>query len=276
MKINKYLYVFMMCILMFGSSAYLLGCGSSSGGASGGGSGTDTVDAGSTSGATLTGTVDSFTAALGTENKTLFARIKDFLLSIAFAQTSDITVTLGDVSATTSSAGGFTITNVPIGDQTVTFTHGSTSAEYLLSDVIADETFTLNDIDVDGTTVATAHTGTWTGTMIMDTFTGEPQEVDLTLTITAGGNAISGGMFIDEAGFDEVGTFSGIETGTALNARWALTSPDAEGCLLAGPLTGTFDGDTLTGNEPIDDAGDCPLWPGDDDPESHPFTLTKQ
>ncbi len=82
-------------------------------------------------------------------------------------------------------------------------------------------------------------------------------------------------MNIDEGGLGEVGTFSGTETGTILDARWTLTEPDGEGCLLSGPLTGTFDGNTLTGNEPIDDAGDCPLQPGDDDPNSHPFTLTK-
>jgi hypothetical protein len=239
-------------------------CGGSSGGGGGGGG----------TGATLTGTVQEFTAALETEKKTLFARIKDFLLPKSFAAVGGVTVSIGNQSTTTDGSGSFTLNDIPVGDQTVTFTQNSASATYSLMDVLAGETFTLNNVDVDGSTVSTAHTGTWTGTMTMDIFTGTPQEVDFTLTITAGGNSISGGMNVDEDGLGEVGTFSGTENGTTLNARWVIPH-DGEGCRLAGPLTGTFDGDTLTGNEPIDESS-CGLEPGDDDPDSHPFTLTKQ
>jgi len=274
MKIRNVFYSVIMCILMISFGSYLAGCGSSSStGGDSGGSG-DNADAGGASGSTLSGTVVTFTAALGAERKSLYAQIKDFLLPAASAQTSDVTVTVGDAAVTTDSHGSFTITDVPVGNQTVTFAQGSSTATYALADIVADETFTLNDINVDGTAVSTAHTGTWTGTMIMDSFTGSPVEVELTLIITAGGNSISGDMFIDEEGFDEVGTFSGTETGTVLDARWTNTAPDAEGCILAGPLTGTFDGDTLTGNEPIDEST-CGVEPGDDDPDSHPFTLTK-
>jgi len=266
MKRTKWLYTLLICAVIFASSSCLFGCGSSS--SNGGENGDET-------GSTLTGDVTSFTASLATEKKSFFAQIKDFFSSIAYAAASGVTVTVGNVSAITDASGNFTLENIATGDQTVTFTEGSSSATYSLDGVAAGETFTLHEINVDGTTVSTAHTGTWTGTMTMDIFTGTPVEVDFTLTITAGGNSISGGMVIDEGGLGEIGTFSGTETGTILDARWTLTSPDSEGCLLSGPLTGTFDGNTLTGNEPIDDAGDCSLQPGDDDPDSHPFTLTK-
>lgn len=226
------------------------------------------------SGATLTGDVASFVASLKTEKKSLFAQIKDLIFPIAYAAASGVTVTVGDETTTTDADGNFTLSNIETGDQTITFTQGSDSATYSLDDVDADETFTLNDVSIAGTTVSTEHTGTWTGIMTMDIFTGSPVDVTFTLTITAGGNSISGGMVIDEEGFGEVGTFSGTETGTTLNARWENTEPDEEGCMLAGPLTGTFDGDTLTGNEPIDTSS-CGVQPGDDDPDSHPFTLTK-
>jgi len=239
-------------------------CGS---GSSNGGGGT---------GATLTGTVNNFTATLAVEKKSLFAQIKDFFLSKASAQTAGITVSVGSLSTTTDSSGHFTLSDIPEGSSTITFTQGGNSATYTLAGVAAGETFTLNDIDIVGSAVSTAHTGTWTGIMTMNIFTDTPVDVAFTLTIAAGGNSISGNMFIDEGGLGEVGTFSGTETGTILDARWANTVPDSEGCILSGPLTGTFDGNTLTGNEPIDDAGSCPLQPGDDDPDSHPFTLTKQ
>ena len=261
MTINKWIYVFAICVLMFGFSVCQLGCGSSSGdddGGDGGGGG------GTATGATLTGTVDEIGAAMVIGGNTRAA--------------SGVTVSIGDESTTTGADGSFTLNDIPTSDeaQDVTFTDGTTTAVYSLTGVGENETFTLNGIDVDGSTVSTAHTGTWSGIMTMDVFTDTPVDVTFTLTIDAGGNSISGGMSIDDEGLHEVGTFSGTENGTTLDARWALTEPDAEGCLLAGPLTGTFDGNTLEGNEPIDDPGDCELFPGDDDPDSHPFTLTKE
>jgi len=155
-------------------------------------------------------------------------------------------------------------------DCSVTFTQGSSSATYTLTDVDENEAFTLNSVAIDGSSVSTAHTGTWTGTITMDGENGEDQEYTMNLVISAGGNAISGAMSIPELG--ESGSFSGTETGSVLDATWNLTSTG--GCIMSGPLTGTFSGNTLNGNEPVT-ADSCGLEPGDEDADGHAFTLTK-
>jgi hypothetical protein len=92
----------------------------------------------------------------------------------------------------------------------------------------------------------------------------------MTLTISAGGNALSGTMTVavDEG---ESGTFSGTENGSTIEATYTLTGTN---CTLSGPLTGTFSGNTLAGNAPITEDS-CGLEPGDEDEDSHPFTLTQ-
>lgn len=251
MKKNKTFYS-LICLLVLGSGLYLLGCGGSG---SRGGSGS----------ATLTGTVNTFTAALETEKKTMFAQIMDFIFSKAYAAASGVTVSVGGQSATTDLSGSFTINNISSGDQTVTFTSGSSGETYSLKDVDAEETFTLNDISVSSGQVTTEHTGTWTGTIEAD----DPGDAlwAMTLTIGANGNSLSGTMTTG----GETGSFSGTETGTSLDATYTLSDGS---CTLSGPLTGTFSGTTLSGNAPVT-ADTCGLQPGDDDPDGHPFTLTK-
>lgn len=122
---------------LFLTSALLTGCGGGGGGGGGGGAGV---------GANLTGTVESFTAALEIEKNPMFAKIKGLLFSTAFAQASGVTVSVGGQSTTTDANGHFTINNIPTGDQTVTFTQGSTSATYSLNGVQAGEIITLNGI----------------------------------------------------------------------------------------------------------------------------------
>lgn len=233
---------------------FIMGCGGSSGGGGGG------------TGATLTGTVNTFTAALETEKKSFFARIKDFLLPTATAQASGVTVTVGNQSTTTDANGSFTLSDIPEGNNTVTFTQNSASADYSLMGVAEGETFTLNDVNVNGATITTAHTGTWTGTIDLGDGT-----YTMTMTIAANGNSLSGTLVVE--GVDERGTFSGVENGTNIEASYEVHDPND--CFLNGPLTGTFSGNTLEGNAPVTEDS-CGLQPGDDDPDSHAFTLTKQ
>jgi len=195
------------------------------------------------SGATLQGDVNTFTASLNVEKKSFFVQIKDFLLSSTFAAVSDVTVAVGDQTTTTDAAGDFTLSNIDTGNQTVTFTQGANSATYSLDGVDVGDTFTLNDVNIDGTEVSTELTGTWTGTIDLG-----DQLYGLTMVINANGNSLSGTMVVDED--DERGTFSGTENGNVLvDASWEST--ELGGCMLSGPLTGTFSGDTLEGNAPI-------------------------
>jgi len=227
----------------------------------------DDDDGGGSTGATLTGDVVSFTASLNVEKKTFLALFKEFLFPYATAQVSGVTVTVGDHSTTTGADGSFTLNDIDVGDQTVTFTEGGNSATYALNGVDTEETFTLNDVTIEGTTVSTALTGTWTGQIELD----DGVFYTMTMTINANGNSLSGTLIVEEE--DESGTFSGTENGSVLeDATYEVTSLD--GCVLSGPLTGTFSGTTLTGNAPVT-ADTCGLQPGDQDPDGHPFTLTK-
>jgi hypothetical protein len=239
------------------------GCGGSSSTTS---STTTTAD----SGTTLTGTVDTFTASLVKEKKSFYVRIKEYLLSKAVAATSDVTVTVGDDSTTTASDGTFTLSNISTGDQTVTFTQGSTSATYLLDDIDESETYTLNDVSIADETVSTANTGVWIGTITMGDGD-DDVEYDMTLTISAGGNAFSGTLSVDVDG-GESGTFSGTENGSTIEATYSVTG---NSCTLTGPITGTFSDDTLEGNAPVT-TDTCGLEAGDEDEDGHAFTLTKQ
>ena len=250
----------LICLIMFASGPYLSGCGSSSSG--GGGGGTD-------SGSTLTGTVDSFTASLSPRKDSFYTRLRNILLRDAYAATSGVTVTVGSKSDTTDSTGAFEISNISTGNQTVTFEHDGDTASYSLQSVTAGETYTLNDTTISGTTVSTANTGTWTGTIEMADGDDEVTYT-LTLMIAAGGNSLSGTMTVPELG--EKGSFTGTEDGSTITAEYEITGTN---CTLTGPITGTFDGDTLEGNAPVT-TDSCGLEPDDDDPEGHAFTLTKE
>jgi len=218
----------------------------------------------SNSGATLTGSVSTFTVALNTEKKSLFTRMGEFILPKAMAAVEGVTVSVGDLSITTDTMGNFTLNNIDTGDQNVTFTQDSDSATYTLKGVDAGETFTLNNISINGTAVSSEHTGTWTGPITM----GDDVTYTMTMTIAANGNSMSGTLSVVELG--EQGTFSGTEDGAKITATYNVSGT----CVITGPLTGTFSGNTLVGNAPIT-TDSCGLEPGDQDEDSHPFTLTK-
>ena len=255
MEINLRFGRFALAVLL---GVFLTACG---GGGSGGG-----VGGSETTGSTLTGHVATYTATLDITKKTLFAQIRDFIFSPAHAQVTGVEVLVGDQSTTTDADGNFTLNDIPTGDQTVTFTQGSSSATYSLEDVVAGGTYTLNDIEVDGDGVSTEHTGVWSGPIDLG-----DGEYTMTMTIAANGNALTGELVVE--GVDEAGHFDGTENGSSLvNTTYSVTSLD--GCVLGGPITGTFSGDTLEGNAPIT-SDTCGLGPGDENPDSHHFTLTK-
>lgn len=228
MRKNKALYSLLICLMVFGSG-FLFGCSGSSSSSSGG-----------SGSATLTGTVNIFTAALETEKKTMFAQIRDFIFSKAYAAVSGVTVSVGGQSDTTDSSGSFTVSNISTGDQTVTFTSGSSSETYSLNDVDSGETFTLNNISVSSGQVTTEHTGTWTGTI---TFSDGTET--LTMTISANGNSVSGTMTTSER--TEV-TYTGTENGSSMDGTYIVVS-DPDGCAgEEGTFSGTFSGTTFSGS----------------------------
>lgn len=254
MKKNKAIYS-LMGVLVLVTSLYIVGCGGGSSSSSSGGSSSNS------SLATLTGTVNTFTAALETEKKTMFAQIKDFIFSKAYAVERDIVVSVGEQSATTDSDGRFTINNVPTGDQTVTFTRDSVSATYSLKDVDAGETFTLDEISVSAGTVTTAHTGSWTGTLFNNT-TGMNDII--VMTIQANGNTLSGsGTSIHpDSGFEAQFTFEGTENGSTADGSYNVNTacPGESGTFaitFSGSNTGTLVFTIVTSNQEL-----CPTPDG--------------
>ena len=183
-------------------------CGGSSGGGGGG------------TGATLTGTVASFSASVN-------------------AAVGGVTVSIGSLSTTSGSDGSFTLSNIPTGDQTVVFADGGSSANYALEGVANDETFTLNTVMVDGTQITTEHTGTWEGTIYSSDI---GMTLPLTMTIGANTNAFTGTA---NNNMGDVWTLVGTENGTSVSGRATVVEgpcvPDY------GDFTGTFADGTLSG-----------------------------
>ncbi len=202
-------------------------CGGSSGGGGGG------------TGATLTGTVASFTASLDVEKKSFFARLKDLILPQADAAVAGVTVSIGSLSTTSGADGSFTLSDIPTGNQTVVFAEGGSSANYALEGVAENETFTLSTVQVDGTVITTEHTGTWEGTIYSSDIA---MTLPLTMTIGANTNAFTGQA---NNNMGDVWDLVGTENGTSVSGRATVVEGPCVGDY--GDFTGTFNGDMLSG-----------------------------
>ena len=234
-------------ILVLMLTVSFMACGGSSHGGSG-----DT-------GATLAGTVDSFTASLTPKKKNIFMVMKELVLSEAVAAASGVTVATDSGSTTTASDGSFTL-SIALDDYVVTFSQGSSSAEYLLAGIEANETITLNDVVINGADVSTAHTGDWEGYhTVTDSELGT---MTIDITLSAGGNTFSGTIYQGET--YEWG-LTGTENGSSITGT--ITVADTECSGDTGTITGTFDGTTLTGSY-TKSAGTCAASTGT-------FTATK-
>ncbi len=185
----------------------LSACG---GGGSGGGDAT---------GATLTGTMTSFQASVN-------------------AAASSVIVSIGSLSTQTSADGTFTLNNIPAGDQTVVFSEGGSSASYALNGVAQDETFTLDDVQVSGSTITTRHTGTWTGTISSSDsgFT-----LPMTATIAPNTNAFTA----EATNGTDVWNVIGTENGTVVSGTVEVTAGPCTGD--GATFQGTFSGDAIAG-----------------------------
>jgi len=218
---------------------------------------------GSNSGTTLRGTVETFTASNNVRRDSFFATVKNFILRSAGAQVSGVTVSIDDgPSDTTNASGEFTLNNIPTGGIEVNFTEGAKSAMYLLNEVGSNETYVLNDINISGSDVNTAHTGTWDGTLTST----RHGELTMQLTLAASNNTFSGEVY-DGSDPDFLWAMEEVnENGTSLSGTFEDTG--ATSCTGdTGTLEGDFDGATLTGTFTYP-AGNCPA-------DSGTFTLTK-
>lgn len=195
-------------------------------------------DDSSTSGATVTGTVSSFVAALDVKNETMLAKIKKFLSPRALAQASGVTVSIGNQSATTDASGNFELLNISPGDQVVTFTQNSSSATYSLKDVDANETFTLNSIQISGSVITTEHTGTWTGTISSSDL---GATLPMTATIAANGNTLNA----TATNGSDTWNITGTENGTSIEGTSEVTGGPCVGD--GATFSGTFSDNTFNG-----------------------------
>jgi len=184
------------------------------------------------------------------------------------SQTSGIEVSVGSKSTTTSNIGSFSINHIPLGDQAVSFSGGGVSGTYTLSGIESGSTFNLQDIEIGGGLVKTAHTGTWVGTA-GSTDPGSQGQIAFTLIIQANGNALSGNASVAPPD-NSVWSMSGIETGSNVEGIMALVSTNSS-CATGATFTGTFTADTLAGNfTEVNPPAGC------GSPESGTFRVVKQ
>ncbi len=245
----------MVKIISLALSVFLLVSLTACGGGSHGGS--------TESSATLTGTVDSFTASVVPAKKSLYMVMKELVLSNAYAAVSGVTVSTDSGEVTTGSDGSFSL-SIALDDYVVTFSQGSASAEYLLADIVADETITLDDVVINGSDVSTAHTGEWEGYhTVTDSELGT---MTIDITLSAGGNTFSGTIYQGET---YLWALTGTENGSGISGT--ITVTDTECTNDTGTITGTFSGTgddtTLTGSF-TKSAGTCSASTGT-------FTATK-
>lgn len=197
-------------------------------------------------GATLRGQIVLFGAAavfeLGPDPASAKGAGDPFLL--ALAPTNNVDVSIGDRKTTTDATGSFLINDIPLGDNSVSFSGSGISADYLLGGVEVGTTILLDSIRVNGGEVKTKHTGTWVGTA-GSTEPGSQGQIVFTLIIEANGNDLSGTASIPAPDSSEW-SMTGKETGLEVEGEMTLESTKSS-CATGGEFVGTFLADTLTG-----------------------------
>jgi hypothetical protein len=160
------------------------------------------------------------------------------------APTNNVSVSIGKKKTITDGNGSFFINNIPLKDNTVTFSGSGISADYSLGGVEVGTTILLDSIQINGGQVKTKHTGTWVGTA-GSTEPGSQGQIAFTLIIQANGNALSGTASIP-APDNSVWSMTGAETGQTVDGNMTLVSTNSS-CATGGTFTGTFVADTLAG-----------------------------
>ncbi len=233
----------------------LYGCGDD-------GTGTDEEQ----TGATLQGTVTVFDA---TSSAVLFA-------GMGSAQVPGVRVSIGTKETETDANGDFVIRDIPLGDRVVSFSQedavgfsqSTAAGTYFLTGIVAGATFTLDQVQVNGALVSTAHTGTWVGTG-GSTDPGSQGQIALTMILEENGNSLTGTASVGSPD-NSVWSVSGKETGTAVDGELTVVSSNSS-CASGVSFEGTFSADTLSGTfVEVNPPAGC------GSPESGTFRVVKQ
>jgi hypothetical protein len=180
-----------------------------------------------------------------------------------------VTVSVGSKSTETDTDGRYEITDIPTGDQVVTFAKDGVSGTYLLIGIEEGELFELDGVEQVQGEISTSHTGTWVGTG-GSIESGSQGQIDLVMVLEKNGNVITGTA---TGGSPDSSTWSieGTETGLAMKADFLLLN-SLDSCATGGELTGAFDADTLSGTFiEVDVPEGC-----GPEPESGTFRVVKQ
>lgn len=154
-----------------------------------------------------------------------------------------VTVSVGTRSAVTDAAGNFSLADIAVGDQTVTFSRDAATGTYLMRDIEPGETFFLDQVQYSGGQIMTKHTGTWVGTADSH----DPQSVSLIaveLVLNASGNSLTGTAAAEPE--TSLWTMAGTETGFTVDGTLSLVISES-GCSADMTFEGTFVADTLSG-----------------------------
>jgi hypothetical protein len=183
-------------------------------------------------------------------------------------ETGNIKIAIGKKSTRTKGDGTFSITDIPVGANRVTFSGSGITGPYDLTGIELGTVVTLEETQVAPGQVTTKHTGTWVGTA-GSTDPGSQGQFTFTMIIEASGNAITGtGQLAppDSSTWE----IEGKETGTTVSGEMKLLFSYSE-CATGGEFTGAFVGDTLSGTfievSPPEGCGT---------PESGTFKVVKQ
>jgi hypothetical protein len=210
------------------------------------------------SGAVLQGTVTSFDTGAGADPSP----------GLAALQVPDVLVSIGTLQTETDSTGGFTLSDIPVGDQNVSFAKSGAVGNYLLSGIAMGSSFLLEGVQVAGGAVSTSHTGTWEGTG-GSTDPGSQGQVAMTMILSVNGNALTGTASIGPPD-NTSWSISGTENGTSVAGQMTVESTESP-CASGGNFNGAFEADTLSGTfVEVNPPAGC------GDPEHGTFRVVKQ
>jgi hypothetical protein len=200
---------------------------------------------GDRTGATLLGNLIQFGGAADLEMPTPALASEDGL-DVFLEPISDVKVQVGNKSTRTGGNGSFTLNDIPVGDQVVTFSGSGIAADYSLNGIEEGSTFLLDEIQVNGSQVQTKHTGTWVGTggSSASSDPGTQGQIAFTLIIDQNGNKLSGTGTLGPPD-NSVWTMDGTENGMTVVGTMELVSSESP-CATGGSFTGTFQADTLS------------------------------
>lgn len=184
------------------------------------------------------------------------------------SETAGVEISIGAKSVKTGSNGSFSIPDIPLGQNTVTFSGSGITGPYSLSGVETGTIFRLDEVEVAQGQVTTKHTGTWVGTA-GSSEPGSEGQIAFTLIIQANGNALTGTGSVAPPD-NSVWSMSGKETGMTVDGEMTLVSSNSE-CAAGATFNGSFVADTLSGTfTEVNPPAGCGA------PESGLFRVVKQ